>query len=389
MVWAFIFFAQPATAQTPAGVLSLTDLIREAKDNNPAIRAIREKWLASRQDIAVRTWWDQPVIGGDYWLKNGSTMVELSQTIPFPVKTVLEWQAATAEAEASKAELDLRTSTVIDAVKKAYYMYYFAGRKAENARENLALMKDIAASAEALYASGRVPQSDILSADAEAARMQNMLLMLDAEKESAREELAALLGRGDPTTIGEPGFDLENLPESAGPFTNISSTPEIRMLASMARSKRIGRNRAGWEWFPDLMLGVRYDSMLGTGLTAGLSFPLYIPKRFAEMNKARHETLSADAMLADAANMARSGLTGLAMRYQAAAMTCRNYRTVILPLSRQALILDQTSYAAGKTGFVALLEASRRYLSDRNEYLDTLAETWTILADIDALRGAE
>ena len=378
----------PPSAQPAASVVILSDLIDEAKANNPAIRAIREKWLASRQEAAARTWWDQPVLGGEYWFRGGSYMLELSQMILFPAKTILTYQAGSADATAVKAELDLRTSAVIGAVKKTYYIYYFAGRKAENAKENLALMKDIAASAGALYASGKVPQSDILSADAEVARMQNMLLMLDAEKGSARLELAALLSRTNAGTLEKPEFDFENFPVMGAVF-DVAASPEVRMLAAMVRSKRAEKNMAVWEWAPDVMLGVKYDPMQGTGLMAGLSVPLYLPKRFAEMKKARHEYLSAENMLRDAANMTRSGLAGLAERYQAGTEAGRNYRTVILPLSRQALALDQTSYAAGRMSFSALLETSRRYLSDRNEYYDTLAETWTLLAEIDAMLGIE
>lgn len=214
----------------------LSDLIKIAKERNPDIIAMQQAVLAAKENIIATRFWDFPSVGIEYWFaKEKSLMGSISQMFPFPGKISSRVKIAKSDADIAQELLSLKTISVISEVKKTFYMYYLVHRNIEIVTENIDLMKQFAANSSALYITGKVPQSDVLKANTEIARMENMLLMHEAEKKSAGAMLAALLNYTNDKQFGVPELKENNLQYLD--FTNfiVSKFPEVRIKKFSAK----------------------------------------------------------------------------------------------------------------------------------------------------------
>jgi cobalt-zinc-cadmium efflux system outer membrane protein len=95
---------------------------------------------------------------------------------------------------------------------------------------------------------------------------------------------------------------------------------------------------------------------------------------------ARHDVTATEQQLL-------SELKQVAARLRAAGEQVEAYRSRILPRADAALKLAQAGYAAGKFGFLDLVDTQRTAAETRLTYWDKLLELNLALADLDALTG--
>ncbi|MFN3551069.1 MAG: TolC family protein, partial [Endomicrobiia bacterium] len=182
--------------------ISLDVVIKEAKENNPEIKMLQNRYLATKQKIVPAKTLEYPQVG----FETGRTeqMYFISQMLPFPGELSLKEKIAFEESEIAIQELNSKIREVVAEVKKSYLNYWLVHRIIEIYQENIEIMKRFLNIAKTQYAVGRVTQIDVLKASTELAEMENMLVMLQQEKISIQAELNALLNRPPDTSLGKP-----------------------------------------------------------------------------------------------------------------------------------------------------------------------------------------
>ena len=206
--------SQPQIAETHTA-LSLGDLYREVQRANPRIQAARALSRAAQARVpgASRPPDPQFQLGlMNYALPRlapmpvlGMNQLQLMQMLPLGGKLALAGRMASATATATgyradDVSWDLRTQTAM-----AFYDLHTTDRGLDVARETLRLLRDIAATAEAMYRVGDGRQADVLRAQVEIARMVEDTLRMQAMRESmtaridedqAQSRLVAVRGDG-------------------------------------------------------------------------------------------------------------------------------------------------------------------------------------------------
>ncbi len=180
--------------------ITLDQVIKQAKENNPEIKMLQEKYLATKQKIAIVKTLDYPLVG--FETSGAEQMYSVSQMLPFPGKLSLKGEVAQNESKIAMQELNSKIIEVVAMVKKIYWDYWLIDKIIEIYHENIDLMKRFLNIANTRYIVGKTTQIDVLKANTEVAKMENMLVMLEQQKISIQAELNRLLNRFSADTSG-------------------------------------------------------------------------------------------------------------------------------------------------------------------------------------------
>jgi outer membrane protein TolC len=365
--------------------ISLDVVIKEAKENNPEIKMLQNKYLAAVQKITAVKAWEYPQLGVE---TNGSEqMYFIYQMLPFPGKLSLRGKVAEYESKIIEQELNSKIREVVAMVKKTYWNYWLINKIIEIYHENIDLMKRFLNIANTQYAIGKVTQTDVLKANTEVALMENMLVMLEQEKVSTQAELNALLNRPAETPLGRPEKpEQKEIKYTYEEIENIAlrNCPEIKAKEYLYQKNISALSLSKREWYPDIMAGLKIDNMFNRTFMAQISVPLYYKKQSSiiEMSK-KEKDMSATKI------STLKQLKNLWSKYESIKKSVLTYETIILPLAKQTLEIAEASYRVGKNNFLDLLDSQRKYLDYNINYYKLITEKEVILAELEQVVGVE
>ncbi len=136
--------------------------------------------------------------------KGSGTKYTLMQSFPLWGKRDLRKEVATAEVEQVKGRRQATVAELHARIKSAYAQYYqTVGLKRLN-EEILRLLGDLETVTQVRYASGLVPQQDVIRAQVEKTTLRSEIIGLDTEQHHAMIRLNTALGRPQHATILEP-----------------------------------------------------------------------------------------------------------------------------------------------------------------------------------------
>jgi len=370
--------------------ISLDVVIKEAKENNPEIKMLQNKYLAAVQKITAVKTWEYPQLGVE---TNGSEqMYFIYQMLSFPGKLSLRGKAADYESKIIEQELNSKIREVVAMVKKTYWNYWLINKTIEIYHENIDLMRRFLNIANTHYAIGKVTRIDVLKANTELALMENMLVMFEQDKVSTQAELNALLNRPAETPLGKPEQpkqkeikytyeEIENIALKNNPEIKSKEYLYQRNISALSLSKR--------EWYPDIIAGLKIDNMSNRTFMAQISVPLYYKKQSStvEMSK-KEKDMSEWGLQATKINTLKQ-LKNLWSKYESIKKSIKIYENTILPLAKQTLEITETGYRVGKNNFLDLLDSQRKYLDYNINYYKLITEKETIIAELEQVVGTE
>lgn len=231
------------------------------------------------------------------------------------------------------------------------------------------------------FDAGKVPRTDVLTAQTQLASDRTALPTLQQQLSSARHALAVLTGRA-PAAWFAPPFDLADftlptvLPVSL-PSQLVRQRPDI--LAAQARlhadSAAIGVATA--QLFPSITLSasagqqsLNADTLFSPAgrfwnLSAGLLGPLFHGNTLRAQRRAAIATYQAS--LATYRQTVLEGFQQVADTLRALVHDTQwvDAESEVVDAARESLALQQAGYAAGKTTILSLIDARRAYLQAR------------------------
>ncbi|HBG47337.1 MAG TPA: hypothetical protein DDW94_10170 [Deltaproteobacteria bacterium] len=388
--------------------LLLAPLLEEAREKNPELRALRERVesLDARTRAIGRL--DDPTLKIE--LEDLSTDRPLdispddamltrytfSQMLPFPGKLRLRERIASKEALSARAELSSRTLDVSQMIKEAFFDYAFLD---ESVRINMGikeLLLDAAKTAEARYATGQVPQQDVLKLNVERSMVTNEIIALEAEKEVAAARLKSLLDRPQKSELASPGelpkeraaFDTNELIDTA-----VASSPDVKMAEAAAQAGELGADLAGKNYYPDFMVGIapiqrdgRFDNY---DLMFQMNIPIWRGKYDSQAKEAKAAATSARSRLANEKNRKGFEVKSAAIQVGASDRARELYETTLIPQVELSYESALRNYQAGKIDLITLLDTERELRRTRIEYLRTILGYNKRLAALERAVGAD
>jgi outer membrane protein TolC len=365
--------------------LALERVLAEVDAANPTLAAGRHEstaaWARARRAGA----WDAPTLelaaenvpvsGGFDQDPMTMKVVGLEQKLDVFGTRSLARHAAEGDARAAEAEVENARWQRFGDAWSAYADAYFAGARADAARDHRQLMDKMAAVARVRYESGRGRLDDLLRAEAGRARIVADAVGFDAEAHAARARLDVLRGREQ----GDGSEALSAPPESlaadgaAGWREAVSSHPSVRALSEREAGQRDMERAAQRRTWPEMTLRASYGfrGPLSQGasmpvvpnpnlFSAGVSLDLPLGAGSRQGAEAAEARAMADAAQAErrATTLALEGeLSALRARVAATRRTVALLRDTVIVAQRRALEAARSAYETGATDLAAVLDA--------------------------------
>ncbi len=370
--------------------LKLDDLIAEALQNNPQLRAARNQTAAARTRVDQVTSWDAPQLGVEFFqspirsfpnpLKDQMEVdYFIQQMFPFPGKLSAMGRAAEANASMFDQGYKALERKILRELKSAYYELYLVQRKIQINAENQDLMRRFVDIANKQYEVGMGKQPDILRAQTELSTLINDGLNLQKEKRAIEAMINTILSRPTNAPLGYvPDIEV-NIPqwtfEQLRPLA-LEARPELKAMNFNIEMNKAELSLSKREYFPDLMARVMYKDMAMTNndfwsVMVGVSIPLSPWSSGKYTSKVEENQLNvkrAEEEYSNMTNMTLFEVQDANVRVQTNQNLVLLYKNTVIPQAEQTLYSTIAAYQTGKTEFLMLIDAYRMVLMSKLDY---------------------
>jgi outer membrane protein TolC len=368
----------------------LEDLIAEALQNNPQLRAARNQTAAARTKVNQVTSWEAPQVGAEFYqtpiqsfpnpVKDGmETDYFVQQMFPFPGKLAAMGKAAESNANMVEQGYKALERKILRELKSAYYELYLVQRKIQINAENQDLMRRFVEIASKQYEVGMGKQQDILRAQTELSTLVNSGINLQREKQVAESMINTILSRPANAPLGYvpdieqdvPRWTFEQLRSLA-----LEARPELKAMSFNIEMNKADLSLSKREYYPDLMARVMYKDMVMTkndfwSAMVGVSIPLAPWSSGRYTSKVQENELNvrkAEEEYANMRNMTLFEVQDALVRVQTSQNLVLLYKNTVIPQADQTLQATLAAYQTGKTEFLMLIDAYRMVLMSKLDY---------------------
>jgi len=355
----------PAAPSPPAEApLTLDEAFALASANNRTITAARLRRAIDRAGIDVARERPNPELRYEQSKETPHQSLTATQPIELGGKRGRRIALAEAVLRTGEAELARTQAEVRAEVRRAYY-----GLAAGQARLAIALdVQGIARRARDVarerHEAGSVARLELVQAELNLDQAENEATAVAGERDAARAELNALLGRDPraPTRVVEDVADVTLPAAEAAAAAAMAGNAELAILdRQMAEAvARAALARAQQVPDPTVEGAVTHDApgefVWGWRYAVGVAVPIFTRHRAAV--RVEEATIAQLKAQREALVQRLEGAVGAALvRATTQRRQYVRYREEILPRSRELEAMAEESYRAGQTNLVALLQA--------------------------------
>jgi outer membrane protein TolC len=376
------------------GALDRAAVVAAVLARNPDLDAARAAWRAAVAAFPSAVALEDPM--ASYALAPfsiGSNVpfgqrIEIAQKLPWPGKRALRGDAALADAEAARADLDSIRLDLAEAAVQAFDDNYIAARALDINQHHRELLERIERSALAQYATGHGSQQDPLEVRAHIIELGRERLMLEKQRGLAVAMLNRLLHRKVDAELPPPPSRLV-VARSAEPSLE---HPRQRAAAARIRARQADVDGADLGFYPDFEVMGSYDSMWDSWqhrwmIGIGIDIPLQRGKRRADLERARAEQAKAVADLASVTDMLDEGRERMRREADESTRALELYEQQLLPTTRERLDAALAGFTSGQNPFSTVVMAEHELRDVELAIERTRAELDRQLAALDRFEG--
>jgi outer membrane protein TolC len=396
----------PGASDALAGNSALQQLIEQALENNPEIKAMQRRFDMMRARIPQAKALDEPMLSVGYMgnitpfqvqkgdPSSGRT-ISISQDLPYPGKRSLRGKVASTNADAEWWAFEQTRRNVVAEVKDAYFDLYFLTKAIGVVTKTKTLLEQFTKIAEVRYSVGKGIQQDVLKAQVEFSKLIEQETMLEQRKQIAEARLNSLLYREPESPVGVPEelkprdfpYGLSQLNETA-----IANYPDLKAQRRKIEGAQYSIQLAKKDFYPDFSVAFTYINRPAMPEMYGVSVGIKLPVYYAQ--KQRPALTEANASF-EAEKRSLENTTTLLMfkirdKYLAETTAKRLlslYSTTIVPQSSLSLESAIAGYEVGKIDFLTLLDNLVTLLNYELSYYEQLSNEEKAVAALEPLVG--
>jgi cobalt-zinc-cadmium efflux system outer membrane protein len=391
--------------------IALLDLIKEALENNPRIKAAYGEWQASLEQISQAKGYPDPMLSFAHFGQSIETRlgpqrnkISLSQKIPFFGKLSLKENIAQENSSIFEIQHNKVAADIILQVKEAFFSLYWFEKAIDLRNEEKEVLGRFAKIAQKKYETGLANQQDILKAHLEISRLSEKILTLKQGKKAIEARLNALLNRPTTSTFGRIGkieeahltLNLTELYELAR-----LGRPELKQAQHFILKSEKSIELAKKNNWPDFTLKFEYFD-IGGGSTSfpedgrnawlgaiGINIPLWRGKYRAAEAEAAIRLTADQKRFEDTKNDTSARVNELYQEIKTYEDQLALYKHSLIPQAEQTLKASEIAYLSGKVDFLNLLESERMILQIKTGYLKNLSDSRKSLARLERVIGKD
>lgn len=397
-------------------VLTLANAVTTAVADNPGLEELRQRAEAAAAVPAQAGSLPDPKITlgaanlpTDTFALDQEPMTQLqvgvSQAFPFPGKRALRRAVAESEAAAATQTAQEARLRLVREVRTTWWELFYLDRAAVTIEHNRDLLRQTVEVARAKYEVGLGLQQDVLLAQVELARLQDLAIQITGMRGTASARLNALLARPAETPVTLPESSGAALPDIPSQAKLESQAEQSRASLGQARHQleaaRSAQALARKEYFPEFGVSLNYGWRDGRNTdgsqrtdfaTAMLSFsvPLFAgAKQDHLVAQRRAESTARERALEDTQNRVHAEIAAAAADYRRAREELALLDTGILPQTRQAVASMLAGYQVSKVDFLTLVRTQTTLFNHELQRWRALSQAHQALATLIAAVGRE
>lgn len=370
--------AQPAPGRS--AVLTMADAIRIAVERRDEITAAHARAHAGEQRPAIVSALEDPMISPaidhlPLMLGGADVSLSIEQRIPLSGVRGHRRAAAVADLQRLRAEATRATLDVGLQAANAFLMLQERRRTAPLLAEQIGFARDVVTAANSRYASGTAPQSDVLRAEVEVARLAALERGLVADVRAAEVMLNTTLGQDPELPVPQLAPLVLTQPVAAWPAIKVavSSRPELAAArAEVARADaEVEVMRDMFRPMATIRTGPAYTMTDGRGWMAmvGVSLPIWRGKLRAGVAEAQAMRAMSEADLKAMRRMVEGDAAVAVRQLEAARERHAALTGDVLPRARMSIDPAVAGYASGQLPLVSVIEAVQALWSVQSDVI--------------------
>ena len=389
-------------------VLTVDQAVAEAREANPEIRAAERRVAQAQTKTATARSLDDPMLMVRDWqtplqkpwdLNQAQLMFMVQQTFPNREKRDMRARLAGDNVAVAAEEVESLRQAVAADVRKTCADLKRNADALKVHDHQAALLKEALAAAMAEYTTGKVSQADVLRAQIGVTKLNEHMIELEQERDSARAQLNALLGRRPQEALGISGTyappvavpAIEDLEQAA-----IEHRPELAALRQQIATTQDESHLARMASKPDFTLGAGY-MLMPTGSTYRNAYMAEFSMNLPRWNRDRHRNEAKQADAATAVTQSeldmRSNAVFLEVRQAqidvlAAEKRVKLYRDTLLPQADAAFKAATAAYQNNRAEFASLIDSQNMLLDIETALYTAQAAVDTGIARLERATGA-
>lgn len=391
----------PHSETAPPQLLSLDQLLEQAFQRAPGLRAKKRAYEAARARAMTAWLPDDPQFGvdaeGQRNLFRVGTRADneymLQQTIPFPMDLFLRARIAMRDTQMAFQQYKEEERSIAWHIEQPYYELFLAKKTRQTLEEIDTLSKKLVRTAQAKYESNQASQQDLLKAQLETSKVAIEVFDWKEKEHVTEAHISHLLDQSLETRyeLAEPvARPLPELSHAELEQLALRMRPELKALEIGIKRAKTSRLMAKTEWLPDLTGRIEARQFKGeSGIREhdtfiGVTVPVWsLMKGLGGGWKgADKDVEQAEAMYGEMKNEVLLAVHEAASKVRSAHNAVRAYEGLILPQARQQVEVALSAYEAGRIEFLTLIDAQRTLKETLIAHYNALAKYELGLSDL-------
>jgi outer membrane protein, heavy metal efflux system len=348
--------------------LTLADVIRMAAERRDEIQASRARVRAGEARPAIASALDDPMVSGSLdhlpFMGGGADVsFSIEQRISLSGIRSHRRSSALADLERLRADANRTSLDVGIQAATAFLMLQERRRTAALVAEQIAFGREVVSAANARYASGTAPQSDVLRAELEVARLESFAKALIAAVRGAEAMLNTSLAMDADLPVPALAPLVASSPIPDWPAIKAALTDRPELAAGRAEVQRADAEvlvmRDMFRPMATIRTGPAYTMAEGKGWMAmvGISLPIWRSKLRAGVAEAQAMRSMSEADLRAMTRMIEGDAAVAVNQLQSARDRQIALTNDVLPRARMTIEPALAGYTSGRLPLVSVIEA--------------------------------
>lgn len=388
--------------------MNLESFVKAAMQKNPGLMEKKARYESLRAKVMGAWLPEDPEIGvdveGQSHLFDFNSRTDLEymaqQKIPFPTKLFLKGLAASKEADMAYQDYKEEERNLLWHMEKPYYELLLAKWTSRALEDNKGLLEQLLKAVKARYESNQASQSDLLKTQIELSKNEIEIFDWKQKEHVAEAHFSHLLNQ----SLNTRYVISEKIDKSAltakyesVEAAAIKNRPELKALDIAIERAKVNRSLANSEWLPDFT--ARYESKQFKGESGirehdtfiGVTVPFWsVLKGISGVwTSSDSDVKEAEVLYIKMKNEVFLQIHESYAKARSAQNAVSIYENSILPQAKQQVEVALSSYEAGKSDFMSLIDAERTYKETQIQFYRYSTELQTELSELRLATGSD
>ncbi len=391
---------------------TLSGYLRHASINNAELKSKFEGWKAALEQVPQAKALDDPKFTFSYFIEEVETRVGpqkskvgIMQAFPWFGKIEARTDVAAAKAKAARQRYEANKLKLFWQVKDAFYEFTYLATAIDIAKQNLELLQYFEEIARTKYRASTATHPDIIRAQVELVRLEDVLRSLEQFREPTVSRLNSVLNRRSHAelvwpkkeSLKEVVFNRQKIIEML-----IRSNPELAELNWETEAAKAKVELAKKDFYPDIGVGIEWiqtDSAISAGvqdsgkdpvvLMFSMNIPLWRDKYKAAERQAKADVSKIQYKRIDAENKTIAQAIKVLYDVEDSQRKIHLYGDILVLKAEELVQASESAYKAGTVDFLSLIDAQRMLLKYMLDYERAVTDSQQKLAELEMLVGTE